>query len=325
MNESEINIDLIGKYLAGEASPEEAMAIDRWRFGSIDAAKEFEEIAAVWNKIKNEAAYIPVDSSVAWKSFSQKIIDKNKPAKRLKLFPRLAAAVVLLSVIATATFFFIHQKNKQNIPVSVANTAVTKDTLQLKLAYNSLVTLKRGSSFKSNKSAFNSKREGTLSGNAEFDVTHINGNPFIVNTNGIGIKVIGTIFNVNNDDNKVSVSVKRGIVLVYHGKDTLAVKAGSAILFDKQTKELAFTENKNSTNTATFIFNDAPMSEVKKALENAYQVNVVFDNDLLSQCRISTQFQDKSLQYVLDIIATSLNIQYKRENNTVHFYGHACN
>ena len=93
------------------------------------------------------------------------------------------------------------------------------------------------------------------------------------------------------------------------------------------------TEGRSVLHTALRNFSGKPvysegkdvMPEVKKELENAYQINIVFKNDLINQCRISTQFQGKPLKYVLNIIAVSLGIQYKQENNTVYFYGHACN
>ncbi|MGF7231564.1 FecR family protein [Arachidicoccus sp.] len=327
MSKLGINIDLIGKYLAGEASPEEAMAIDHWRIGSADALKTFDEIAAVWYKINNEPVYSSIESSIAWEEFGQKIIILKKTTKTRKLFYRfsIAASIFLIAAMTVTTLFINHKKHRNIISDNGENIVVTKDSSLLRLPDNSTVTLKRGSSFKYKKSTFSSKRDVILQGDAAFNVTHIKGVPFTVTTNEVGIKVVGTIFNVSNYDGKVAVLVKRGVVLVYHQKDTLVVKVGSSVLFDKQTDKLVFLKHNTSTNRATLIFNDAPMSEVKKELETAYQINIVFNNSLLNQCRLSTRFHNESLKNVLDIIAASLDIQYKQENNTIYFYGHACN
>lgn len=325
MDKREINIDLIGKYLAGEASPEEAMEVDRKRNGSAEASEEFNAIASVWYKICNEAVYCPVESSIAWKEFKEKSFISKRRSKTKKIFFRFGIAASVLLICVAATIVFLHIQKKQLCVISGEEYIVAKkDSSRLILPDNSTVTLLKGSSFKYKKSGFNANREVALSGNARFEVMHISGIPFIVNTGNIGIKVVGTIFNVDEDGHRIEVSVKRGTVLVYHQQDTLVVKNGSLVSFNKQTQKLVYIKSE-ATTAATLVFNDASMSEVKKELENAYQINIVFKNDLINQCRISTQFQGKPLKYVLNIIAVSLGIQYKQENNTVYFYGHACN
>jgi len=325
MGKQEINIDLIGKYLAGEASPEEAMEADRMRNASAEASEEFNAIASVWYKIRNEAVYSPAESSVAWNEFKEKFFVSKRRSRTKKIFFRFAVAASVLLICATATIVYLLIQKKQLRVISGEEYIVAKkDSSQLILPDNSTVTLLKGSSFKYKKSGFNAHREIALSGNARFEITHISGSSFIVNTGNIGIKVVGTIFNVGEDGHGIEVSVKRGTVLVYHQQDTLVVKHGSLVSFNKQTQKLAYIKSEAAT-AATLVFNDASMSEVKKALENAYQINIVFENDLISQCRISTQFQGRPLKYVLDIIAASLAIEYKQENNTVYFYGHACN
>jgi hypothetical protein len=51
----------------------------------------------------------------------------------------------------------------------------------------------------------------------------------------------------------------------------------------------------------------------------------VFENAQLRDCRMSSEFEDKPLDYVLDIVSTTLNVQIQVKNKVAYISGEGCN
>ena len=65
-----IDESLVGRYLAGEASPEEAIAVDEWRERSADNRARFEELVTLWEQASAGNSWKPPDDTSAWRQLS---------------------------------------------------------------------------------------------------------------------------------------------------------------------------------------------------------------------------------------------------------------
>ncbi|MBC7890580.1 MAG: FecR domain-containing protein [Sphingobacteriaceae bacterium] len=188
------------------------------------------------------------------------------------------------------------------------------------------------------------KREVYLTGEAFFEVAKNPQQPFFVYANELTTKVLGTSFNVKAypTDRDVVVRVRTGKVSVFAQSDpALTEKATSReltgiVLTPNQQVVFARDEVRltkslvtepavlKSAPAARFVFNAAPVSEVFAALERAYGIDVVFDDESLAACQLTADLSDEPLFEKLTIICQSIEARYEVLDAQVVVSGKGC-
>jgi len=76
-----------------------------------------------------------------------------------------------------------------------------------------------------------------------------------------------------------------------------------------------------------FEFNNLPFREVAAYIEKAYGVKFILKNSKLYNCTITTRFDNKSLEEILDVLAYTLVFEYEldKTKNQVTISGDGCN
>lgn len=321
-----VDLQLIGKYLSGEASPEEALAIDLWRDESPENNRIFETTTRLWNELSGGNQYRQPQNIDKWLELKEDIEKRHKHprspiSKRLFTRGKIAAAVLVL--LGAATLFYLLRTNSR--PFTYKQVALTeKNIVTDTLPDFSTITLFRNSRLSIQDQFAKSGRKVLLDGEGFFQVKPLRTQPFVIYTGGIKIIVLGTEFNVKNNSEKVTVSVNKGKVKMQKDSSGIFVTTGSTGIFYKTGQRFVlYTDslNVNSYSYATreIYFNNASLKEVKEVLENMYHIKVTFENDSLENLRINTQFRKQPLDYVLKVISASLGIQYRLKNDTLYF------
>ena len=174
---------------------------------------------------------------------------------------------------------------------------------------------------------FASERNVSFSGEAYFDIQKSK-KPFIINTNGVDVKVLGTAFNLITSKNEVKLYVDRGLVAFSKdGKET-KVSAGTEAIFDRNTNEVTIKESPStnimSWRNGTFKFDNTPLGDVIQDLEEFYQVDFKFANENLKKCRVTASIEGKTIQEVLSMMESILEVNTKLKNSTVKISGKGC-
>lgn len=210
----------------------------------------------------------------------------------------------------------IEKVNKSNTP------------LPIKLEDGSVVTLAKNAKLSYPKHFEANKRQVFLSGEAFFEITKNPKKPFFVYSNEVITKVLGTSFTIQafDDAPEVIVSVKTGRVSVFHQnkialadpeEKALIITPNQKIVFSRITESLSksLVESplliKELDQLPEQSFEDRPVSEVLKAIEQAYGVHIIYDADQLSNCIITTTLADESLYNKLDIMCKTIGASYK--------------
>lgn len=325
-----INIDILARYLAGEATPEEAMAVDDWRTVSAENAAFFAQLSQAW-QAAGENNYERPDIAARWQQFMQHSIVAARPLKKhtFPVYKMAAAAIVLIALLAGGILLFRNGGAPSLPPMVFLHTKTNMDTAILP-DHTSIVLCPHTSV--SHPSIFNgAARAITVNGKAFFNVTTQVQQPFRIDLIDITLEVIGTAFEVNNtaSDSVITVMVTEGAVKLYDQDDTLIVRAAQTGTYHKLRKKFEWKEGINSNalgyTTRSFEFNNLTLQEIAGYLESAYQVNIRFQQPGIAQCRLSTSFDQQSLTYILDIIAATLNITYTIAGNQVDISGNGCN
>lgn len=323
-----IDLQLIGKYLAGEASPREALAIDRWREASPENNRLFESVLHLWHEAPGGGMYRKPNSPDSWGKLKKTIEGKrSKPVHRIygKAAVRWKAAALIVLLIGLGILFYRSTSHTFSPPVYGTRLTSGNGVLTDTLTDSSVVTLFRHSSLSIHAQFAQTKREVDLKGEAYFSVKRLTQQPFIIYTGGIEIIVLGTEFNVKDSPDAVTVSVKSGKVRMRLDSSGITVAAGATGRFSKSEKAFvlyADSLNRNSYSYATgaLYFHDASLLEIKEGLERVYGIRVLLKNSDLNKLKINTQFKNQSLDYVLKVICTSLGIRYQRQGETVLFF-----
>lgn len=198
------------------------------------------------------------------------------------------------------------------------------------------------------------KREVFLTGQAFFEVVRDADRPFLVHAGEIVTRVLGTSFTVRNveGEKKVLVKVKTGKVSVFVASNEEKAPGGTESVYDKapganksvegvvlmpnqqvvferqhmrMTKSLI--ENPAVLNPLAkreFEFVDAPIKDVFLAIENAYGIDIVFDEETLSTCFLNASLTDVPLYEKLKLICMGINTTYEIIDSHIIIYGSGC-
>jgi len=219
---------------------------------------------------------------------------------------------------------------------------MTSTNLAVPMPDGSKAVLKPNSRLSYNESFEGLNREVFLSGEAFFDVRKNPGKPFLVYANGLIIKVLGTSFEVKayEKDKQVTVMVKTGRVSVFAHKVTknqdpetegLVLTSNQKAIFGKENEHLSRTLVERPTLLVSgkeleqFSFNNAPIFQIFTALEKAYGVDIVFDEEVMTNCFLTTSLTNETLFEKLDIICEGLESTYKVVDAQVIISSKGCN
>jgi transmembrane sensor len=320
----------IGKYLAGEANPEEATIIEDW-ISSSPANKElFDQYQQVWNCFQNTSGYPAPAKSEAWAQLQDNLVSpgnaiSSAPVRNLVRPYRVAVAIAAMILISASVYLYFRQGNKtfdKEITISAAGNIERKI-----LPDNSQIVLYSHSSLRLPEKFSAGSRQTYLQGEAYFIITPDPSNPFIISIDGINIQVAGTSFNVNNSVEKgiIETQVTTGKVKMYNSRGQVMITAGQTGVYNKKT-DTFFVEDSLNINrfgyaTRNFDFIDEKLASIIAYLEKAYSKKIVLDNPQLGNCKMTSSFENKSIEYVLEVIAATLNLTLKISNGIIHIGG----
>jgi ferric-dicitrate binding protein FerR (iron transport regulator) len=323
---------LIARCLSGNASEEDQSELRTWRNASAENDAYYEDVAIIY-----EASVIQhnidVDADAAWNKLSSQIERKettpvvplHSKGNSNRWILSIAAAVLLLAGITAIIFRLNNKTADQNTLALVTQDKAVEQTLP----DGSNIKLRPNSSLKAIKGTVPHSREYELQGEGTFTVKHDAQKPFIIHTDKVLIRDIGTSFTVRSlaESDSVTVSVSSGEVQFYaerqEGVNLTAGETGvylkSASRFSKRSKNDAPEEQKEALK-----FNDTPLSDVVTKLNALYKAHIQFGNEKIKHCRITVRFTNNNVDDMIDVIAQTLSLQRSRQDSVTTLYGKGC-
>jgi len=204
---------------------------------------------------------------------------------------------------------------------------------EVKLSEGSIVTINSRTKLTYPKRFEKNKREVELSGEAFFEVAKDPDRPFIINAGDIRIEVLGTSFNVKayEDQEEIEVTVSTGKVAVYSidnpDERVILVKGEKAIFYKSNTKiEISINEDINfdSWKTKQIIFEDTPMPEVIRIINEIYKSDLKLVGSQVLDCPVTTTFDNQSLESILNVLESTLDLSIVHKGNSIEISGEGC-
>lgn len=311
-----LNLKLFAKFFWGVASDEEKKEI-------YDSEESQQMLKEQWNKSGKESLN-PEDK----KKMLNRIENKQNSKVR-NLYTRLwrVAAIVILLIAIGGLYqiFFNPLQNTQLTYIEKSNPAGQRS--QIVLPDNSVVWLNAQSTITYPESFDNlNNREIELDGEAYFDVTHSNTQPFIVKTGHINVRVLGTSFNVKaytGDEQFMTTLVSGKVELTDQEKDKTHLNPGQMCVYNKkkQSFDIKQVDAKKITSwkEGKIIFEDVPFSDMAKELERWYGKEIEISNEIRGKHSYTMTITDEQLKEVCHLIEESSPVKYNIQDSKVIF------
>ncbi len=252
---------------------------------------------------------------------------KSKPW--ISFYPlRNIAAIFLLGFCGWMGYYHMIVGMEPEIPMVVEENTVFRSVPAGKrsiitLADSSRVFLNSDSEIEYPETFTQGDRWIRLSGEAFFEVKK-NGKPFSVFANNTEIKVLGTSFNVKEENKDLSVALVSGKVQVNDRKgnqvqlnpmEMLAIK-GDGKFFKTGFDTLEITGWKDRI----LVFRSATFEDVKQKIEKWYGVELVLKGKVSSDWKYSGIYKEETLENVLRGIFIASGMQFNIDNRKVTLY-----
>ena len=197
----------------------------------------------------------------------------------------------------------------------------------LVLSYGTKVWLNADSKIKYPVSFGQDKREVSLRGEGYFEVAKDSARPFIMSTDKMDVKVLGTTFDVNTyeDEGKSFVVLVEGLVEVSAGKgESRIITPGymaEVDMHDVQAKihvSKCDTEHYIAWKSGNFSFRNASLTEILKRVSRYYDVTVIREQVFEEEYYTGDVSSDVSLESLLAVIESSTSVSFKVERKIVY-------
>jgi transmembrane sensor len=314
-NYMDMNDDLLIVYLLGEASDAQRAQVDKWLALDIANQQHLQQFRAIWEASKAMQFTEPVDAQASLNALKQKIAARPKVADMRRNFTWLKIAATLLLFCGGAWLYFIQTANKQLVTASVDQVKI--DTL----SDGSIITLNKHSLLQYPQRFSGNQRLVSLKeGEAFFKISPNKAKPFIINTSGTTIKVVGTSFNVKNKHGKVEVIVETGIVQVSNKGSSVTLTPGDKVLV-RENSTLIKEQNPDKLYTyyrsKEFVADNTPLWRMVEVLNEAYDSHIIIGRKDLNNQLLNTTFKNESLDDILQVISRTFKITVETKGKQI--------
>ena len=324
----EIDEEVLVAFLKGELDAAQAAAVEAWYDRSAANRRMLGQvyyILYVSDRI-NDAAGIDVERSL--RQFKRRMHAGRRISLRRSAV-RIAAAAVIAAVLLAGGLTTVLLSKRLAQPVTVVTQL--GELSQVVLPDGTKVWLNSSSSVEYVAPFFSRQRRVKMEGEAYFEVEHDRRAPFVVSTNGLDIEVLGTRFNIRNDDNehRVTTVLLEGAVKAYaSGREQASVRLHPAqqLVFDTRTHAMRLTDCPSAERSINWIdgrfcFEHDTFGEIVAELKRYYNVDIRFMDNRLRDMRFSGNFRvEDGIYHIMSVLQLTYKFNYRIAGNDIELY-----
>ena len=338
MEQKDIN-ELIAGYLAGQLNDEQFDALHAWikadlspngdkpPFGDKSNKRYFNDMREIWLAAPAAFSAQPFNTDAAYRLFLSRT-QKKTPAQTVNnhrivpvWFLRVAAAVLIGFLAGTLFMRQIRPTNSLPQLASQYDVIVPHGSRsQVFLADGTKVWLNAGSRLRYATDFGQNSREVHLEGEAYFDVARDTTKLFVVKTDKLDVKALGTSFNVKAylGEETIETILISGKVSI--GKLTLAPNE-KLVYARKNSKAIIETPNDAAVYTSwkddLWRIESESLSSFAVKLERRYDVKIRFADRDAQALSITAAIKNESLEQVLRFLQLTVPIDFTIDGKTV--------
>lgn len=301
--------DIVSKILRGKASKEEVQQFNSWYDKEIDSAWHIQDHK------KRDKVQVESEMLQNIRRATRSSIPVNSPKQDIFGW-KIAASIIILIGIGLFALKMLPAETPEIQETTFLTFENSKGMIKkIKLPDGSIVSLFHDTNIQVAEN-FSENRLIKLSGEAFFEVKRDTLHPFRVESANLTTEVLGTSFLIKSlDAQQEVVAVKTGLVKVSDQVDSIFLltpnlrldysdHAGSISTMSADDPLFAWTKD-------VLVFQNTPMKEMIKTLEDWYGVKITSDLKASNTCRISGTYENQNLENLLQLIQYSIPITYE--------------
>ena len=306
----EINEAVLMSYINAELPPAHMAEVEHWLLLSDDNRAQFDQLKKTWD-ISGQISPEPVavNTDMAWQNVlgqiqtdDTKIIPINRFKSRIRYVIGIAAVFVLLF---TAYQFWDTDPTSQSVVLASNNKIVTKT-----LSDGSEITVNKTSTLTYPENFEGDERRVKLKGEAFFDIERDTEKAFIIELPEASyVKVLGTSFNINTDDDNSTITVFVNTGKVEFGAvdaDPIILLPGEKGILNKTTNEV-YKEIEEINEIKSQIWRKEEFTFESTELENVIEtMNMIFEEQVEFECEEAKNLPIRTSFKIEDSVAIIL-------------------
>lgn len=362
--------NLFTKKVAGEASAAELKELDQLLRENHGFQHQVDMLSQMWQQdaqidlkasedafvrhlLNHKHEFFTGESALAESQFEIPVepvsISRKRSARGL---------LVLMSfiLILSATLFFtLQNKERPSLKPDALSSVTTRNGSRTKISLpdGSQVWLNAGSKLDYNNNSFEKKtREVFLTGEAFFDVVKDAKHPFIVHTDNMQVKVLGTAFNVKAypGEKQTETSLIRGLVevtipsrpsekyILNPNEKLILNQEGTGVLYNNGRESIKaepkLQENIVSINKVNYIpeknivletawvenrleFKSEKFIDIARKMERWFDVSISFSNKNIENRLLTGSFENETIEQALDALRMVEPFSYSIQDRKV--------
>lgn len=301
--------DILQRYVEGNVSPEEIIAVVDWLDADENNVREFMAL----HKLNDISLLNQPDN----RADNQK---KKRTISFRKIGYELAKIAAILIIFWGGTKLFETNTTEESIVTYQTLYVPAGQRAELILPDSTRVWLNAHSKLIYPVSFGKGNRQVELNGEAYFDVVHNEKQPFIVKTRQMDIQVLGTEFNVTSYSSDFEVSLLRGCI-------ELSSPSLSSTYKVKEKEHVKLKDNKLIVNNITdydyfrwkeglICFNNESVATIIEKLKLYYDIDIETHNKKFLNSRYSGKFRTKDgIEQVLKVLQIEHKFSYTKNND----------
>lgn len=334
--------EIIGRQLSGQTSRTDKEELETWLAENENNSLIFQALHEYWSSgnasgSNKEKSLQRLYKRMAEPAGLKQIIPDNASVKRT-LIPKYLYRVAAVLLLGTFLSWFAYTNLSTTYQEAETGGMVEKivpfgQKFTLRLSDGSIVKLNAGSKLRYPSQFNDTLREVYLEGEAFFEVQKDASRPFLVTSGDVVTSVLGTSFNIKafSEESLIKVALVTGKVKVSHAyldkiQFDYTLTPNEMLTYHKaerkSEKDYFDSSEVLAWKDQTLFFENAGLHEMTTVLQRWYGKQFVINNGNVITRKFSGKFENnKSLEYVLNVLSLNSNFTYQIIDETVIIEG----
>jgi ferric-dicitrate binding protein FerR (iron transport regulator) len=363
---------LLARKLSGEATPGELEELHEYLQAHQDDQYFAELLSTYWNHHQDKNADEVILANQQFQRILEQVQEESNQVSiitqsrsRIFLFWKIAIAAMLTGAIITTYFLWLRQSSTNQLASDVLASGKHNE-VATKAGARSHILLPDGSQVWLNSSSkltyaelfTDTTREVTLEGEGYFEVVKDPSRPFIVHTEGVDVRVLGTAFNLKSypKESTVEAVLVRGMLEVTNTTNPhsskVILRPHEKIVFKKELRQSLETGEEHGGRTSLslipskgkpvstiekniadsaimetswvynkLVFDEETFEELALKMERWFDVTIEFKSEKVKKYKLGGSFSNQSIQQAMEALQLIAAFEYKIDKNRVEIYG----
>jgi len=296
-------------------------------WAAADAAPKPRDVDAAWSRFQRRLDEQESSGDEEVPSRKQRSSRRPSTRRRSSQWKKAGIVATCFALVVGIAVFLGGQESPSTEEETQVYVTQPGERTTVELSDGSSVTLNVDSRMRVGDAFGTDHRDVQLEGEAYFEVKE-GETPFVVETENARVRVLGTAFGIRSYslEKDVSVTVAEGTV----GVNPADEGAGEKRLTENQRALVSASGRIDIVSEVSLddylgwregrmVFKNTPLREVMWELERRYGHQTWLLDSQLAERHLTATFQSESLDRVLEVIALSLDIGYRKKDSTIVF------